>query len=235
MYFNAARVSREEALRSSARALELAPDLPESHVSSGIAHCMSLDYAQADAEFRMALQLDPLNYEAWYFYGRSKVHEGDLPRALELFQGAARVRPEDYQSVLLQPQIYLSLGQPEKAIEATRTGLERARRILELNPDDIRAWNLGAFALLRLGHKEEAGQWMQRSMDAAPRDSIVHYNATCFFALAGEKEKALDCLERCLMKVGNISREWLEHDSDLDVLRSDPRFREIVDTLVKRP
>jgi adenylate cyclase len=235
MYFNAARESREEALRSSNRALELAPDLPESHVSSGIAHCMSLDYGRADTEFRKALQLDQSNYEAWYFYARTKVHEGDMRRALELFQGAARVRPEDYQSVLLQPQLYTSLGEHEKAIEATRLGIERARRILELNPDDVRAWNLGAFALLRLGEKEEAERWMLRSLEASPRDSIVHYNATCFYALAGEREKALDCLERCLVKVGNISREWLDHDSDLDAIRSEPRFREIVDTLVKRP
>ncbi len=235
MYFNAARESREEALRSSARALELAPELPESHVSSGIAHCMSQDFARADAEFRKALQLDPSNYEAWYFYGRTKVHEGDLPRALELFEGAARVRPEDYQSVMLQPQIYSSLGEPQKAIQVTRIGLERARRILELNPDDVRAWNLGAFALLRLGQKGEAEQWMKRSMEVAPRDSIVHYNATCFYALAGEKDKALDCLERCLVKVGNISREWLEHDSDLDPIRSEPRFKEIVETLVRPP
>ena len=163
-----------------------------------------------------------------------KVHEGDLPRALELFEGAARARPEDYQSVLLQPQIYSSLGEPQKAIQVTRIGLERARRILELNPDDVRARNLGAFALLRLGEKDEAEEWMKRSMEGAPRDSIVHYNATCFYALAGEKDKALDCLERCLVKVGNISREWLEHDSDLDRIRSEPRFREIVDTLIGR-
>jgi adenylate cyclase len=234
MYFNAARESREEALRSSARALELAPDLPESHVSSGIAHCMSMDYEKADSEFRTALQLDRGSYEAWYFYGRSKVHEGDPRRAIELFEGAARVRPEDYQSMLLQAQLYVSLGEPDKAMEVTRIGLERARRILELNPDDVRAWNLGAFALLRLGHKEEAERWMQKSVEAAPRDSIVHYNATCFYALAGEKEKALDCLEQCLVKVGNISREWLEHDSDLDLIRSEPRFREIVDTLIGR-
>jgi adenylate cyclase len=144
------------------------------------------------------------------------------------------VRPEDYQSLLLQAQLYVSLGQPDKAIEVTRVGLERARRILELNPDDVRAWNLGAFALLRLGEKEEAERWMQKSMEAAPRDSIVHYNATCFYALAGETEKALDCLEQCLIKVGNISRVWLEHDSDLDRIRSEPRFREIVDTLIGR-
>jgi len=234
MYFNASPQSRDEALRSSARALELAPDLPESHVSSGIAHCMSLGYAEADREFREALRIDPTNYEAWYFYGRTKVHEGDLERALELFEGAARVRPEDCQSVLLQAQLFVSLGQPEKAVEVTRVGLERARRILDLNPDDVRAWNLGAFGLLRLGQKEEAERWMQKSLEAAPRDSIVHYNATCFYALAGENQKALDCLERCLIKVGNISREWLEHDSDLDAIRSEPRFREIVDGLVDK-
>ena len=234
MYFNAARHNRDEAIRSSARALALAPDLPESHVSSGIAHCMAMDYAKADREFQTALQLDPGNYEAWYFFGRSKVHEGDLERAIELFEGAARVRPEDFQSKLLQAQLHVSLGHPERAVEVTREGLERARRCVDLNPDDMRAWNLGAFGLLRLGEKEEAERWMIRSLEAAPRDSIAHYNATCFYALAGEKEKALDCLERCLIKVGNISREWLEHDSDLDSLRGEPRFREIVDSLIGR-
>jgi TolB-like protein/cytochrome c-type biogenesis protein CcmH/NrfG len=234
MYFNATGQNREEAIRSSTRALELAPDLPESHVSSGIAHCMNSDYGQADREFQRALQLDRGNFEAWYFYGRSKVHEGDIRRAIELFEGAATVRPEDYQSKLLQAQLYVSIGEPDKAIAVTREGLERARRILELNPDDVRAWNLGAFGLLRLGEKAEAVRWIQRSLESAPRDSIVHYNAACFFALAGEKDKALDCLERCLIKVGNISREWLEHDSDLDSIRSEPRFREVVETLIGR-
>ena len=89
-------------------------------------------------------------------------------------------------------------------------GLERARRILELNPDDVRAWNLGAFGLLRLGEKAEAERWIHRSLESAPRDSIVHYNAACFFALAGEKIKALDCLERCLIKVGDVSSRIIE-------------------------
>ena len=76
MYFNAASQSREEALRSSARALELAPDLPESHVSSGIAHCMSRAFQEADVEFQTALKLDPGSFEAWYFYGRDQGARG---------------------------------------------------------------------------------------------------------------------------------------------------------------
>ena len=228
LYFNATEVNREEALRTSRKALKLAPDLAESHVSAGIAHCMVQDYAEAETEFEKAIELDPESFDAWYFFGRSKVHEGDLQRALALFERAAQIRPEDYQSVLLQPQIYHSLGDRKREMEAARKGIERARAVLELNPDDNRAYNMGAFALVRLGEKEEAEQWMKASLERAPTDSIVHYNAACFYALEGQVEKSLDCLENCYLKVGNLNREWLLHDSDLDNVRDHPRFADIL-------
>jgi TolB-like protein/Tfp pilus assembly protein PilF len=230
MYFNASHVNRAEARRTSATALKLAPNLAESHVSAAIAYCMNHDYKKAEVEFEKALELDSKNYEAWYFFGRMKVHEGELERALRLFERAARVRPEDFQSVLLQAQLYISLNQKDKAIEVTREGLDKVRAVLELNPDDNRALNMGAFALLRLGHNEEAKEWMSSSMRNAPMDSIIQYNGACFFSLAGDVERALDCLENCLIMVGNINREWLLHDSDMDNIRSHPRYEKIIST-----
>ncbi len=233
LYFNATNVNRNEALRTSQKALELAPDLAESHVSAGIAHCMVQDYENADAEFGKAIDLDPQNYDAWYFFGRSKIHEGDLERATELLESAAAVRPEDYQSVLLLPQLYRSQGDRERELKTARKGIERARAVLELNPDDNRALNMGAFALMRLGEREEAMAWMKVSVKNAPTDSIVHYNAACLYALAGEREKAMDCLEHCYLKVGSLNREWLEHDSDLDSIRDHPRFAELLATFLE--
>ncbi|MGD2130047.1 MAG: tetratricopeptide repeat protein [Lysobacterales bacterium] len=229
LYFSATEVNRDEALKTSRKALELAPDLAESHVSAGIAHCMVRDYANATSEFERAIELDPENFDAWYFFARSKVHEGDLHRALDLFEKAAAVRPEDYQSVLLQSQLYHSLGDREREFEAARAGIERSRAVLELNPDDNRAYNMGAFALLRLGRREEAESWMRASVERAPMDSVVHYNAACFYALSGDVEKSLDCLEHCYLKVGNLNREWLEHDSDLDTVRDHPRYARILE------
>ena len=66
------------------------------------------------------------------------------------------------------------------------------------------------------------------SVAKAPMDSIVHYNAACFYSLAGEVEKSIDCLENCYQKVGNLNREWLLHDSDLDNVREHPRFAKIL-------
>jgi len=228
MYFNATDVNRDEAMRTSKKALELAPDLAESHVSAGIAYCMVQDYENSDVEFEKAVELNPKNYDAWYFFGRAKIHEGEIKRAIKLFERAASARPEDFQSVLLQAQLYISLDNNKKALEVTRKGIERVRSVLDLNPDDNRALNMGAFALLRLGEREEADEWMQASMAKAPMDSIIQYNAACFYALDGNVEKALDCLEHCFVKVGNISREWLLHDSDLDSVRDHPRYTEIL-------
>jgi adenylate cyclase len=228
MYFNATEMNLAEAKRTSAEALRLAPDLAESHVAAAIAYCMDQDYKNAEIEFEKAIETDPKNYEAWYFFGRTKVHEGDLKRALKLFDRASHVRPEDFQSVLLQAQLYTSLNQEAKAIEVSRKGIEKVRAVLELNPDDNRALNMGAFALLRLGEVDEAKKWMTSSMQNAPMDSIIQYNAACFFSVAGDVESALDCLENCLIKVGNINREWLEHDSDMDNIRHHPRYAEII-------
>lgn len=233
MYFNAADVNREEALRTSRKALELAPNRVESHVSAGIAHCMVQDYALAQAEFEKAIEIDPKDFDAWYFFGRSKVHEGDLEHALTLFDQASRVRPEDYQSVLLQPQLYHSLGNRKGEVDSAEKGIARARAVLELNPDDNRALNMGAFALLRLGKKTEAMKWMKTSVEKAPVDSIVQYNAACLYALAGEVEKSIDHLENCLLKIGILNREWLEHDSDLDSIRDHPRFAEVLEAFTK--
>jgi adenylate cyclase len=228
MYFNANDVNLEEASKTSDKALELAPELAESHVAAGIVRCMIGGYEAAEAAFERAIEIDEKNYEAWYFFGRAKVHEGDIDRALELFETAARVRPEDFQSVLLQAQLYVSRGDDRRAIEVSRKGIERVNAVLELNPDDNRARNMGAFALLRLGERDKAERWMDRSAKKAPMDSIIQYNAACFYALEGMHDKALDCLENCLVKVGNISRDWLEHDSDLDSLRDHPRFKKVI-------
>jgi len=230
MYFNASDVNLAEARLTSDRALKLSPHLPQSHVASGIAYCMRQDYKHAESEFEKAIRLDPKNYQAWYFFGRAKVHQGDLRRALKLFERAAKVRPEDFQSVLLQAQLYTNLDQKGKAFAVTREGIKRVRARLALNPNNDRALNMGAFALLHLGEMEEAVKWMQRSLYNAPMDSIIQYNGACFFSLSGKVERALDCLENCVIKVGNINREWLSHDSDMDNIRDHPRYQEIIKT-----
>ncbi len=85
-------------LATSARALELQPDLPEAHASRGLALYVHGSFAEAEHEFQTALRLDPNLFETWYFYGRAKFVEGKMAEAAELFERAAEVQPDDFQA-----------------------------------------------------------------------------------------------------------------------------------------
>ena len=50
-------------------------------------------------------------------------------------------------------------------------------------------------------------------------------------ALLGRVEDAFDCLEKAVNE-GFRDKAWFEHDSDLDSLREEPRFAELLKRLV---
>jgi adenylate cyclase len=52
-------------------------------------------------------------------------------------------------------------------------------------------------------------------------------NAACLHAKAGQKEEALEVLERSFAR-GWGKRDWIEHDPDYDILRDDPRFKKLL-------
>jgi adenylate cyclase len=79
----------------------------------------------------------------------------------------------------------------------------------------------------RLGRKAEGLTWAERAVAADPEDAGVRYNVACLYALEGEPEQAIDCLEEAF-KVGFANRDWIEKDPDLDSLRAHPRFRNLV-------
>jgi hypothetical protein len=54
------------------------------------------------------------------------------------------------------------------------------------------------------------------------------YNLACIYALAGRPDSALDCLETA-RALGFAHRNWVEHDSNLDSLRSLHRYVALVE------
>jgi serine/threonine protein kinase/tetratricopeptide (TPR) repeat protein len=223
MYWDGSRANLEGAEGASRKALELAPEIAESHASRGFALTLSRDYAGAVREFETAVRLNPKLYEAHYLYARAHIQEGKLEEAVRQFGEAARVRPEDYQAVLLSASPLRGLGRLEESRSALRQGLQIVEKHLELNPDDARALYLGAAALIQLGERARALEWAGRARSANESDSLVLYNVACVYALGDLKDEAIECLDKAIQN-GFGHRQWVEHDSDLESLRGDPRF-----------
>jgi adenylate cyclase len=60
---------------------------------------------------------------------------------------------------------------------------------------------------------------------------MLLYNVGCVFALLGEPERALDCLEKAVC--GGLRQvDWYRHDSNLDAVREHPRFHQLIQTLL---
>jgi adenylate cyclase len=227
MYWDGSKANLEAADASSQRALELDPASAEAHTSRGVALTLRREYREARREFDAALSLNPMLYEAHYFYGRACVTEGKLEEAVSHYRNAWRVRPEDYQAILLSTDTLAKLGWDDEAMKAARQGIQVADAHLELNPDDARAWLLSGAALMRLGQREQALERARRAFAIDPEDSGVLYNLACIYALAGSGNEALDHLNRAI-EHGFGQREWLENDSALDSIREEPRFQALL-------
>lgn len=216
-----------EARRISNIALSVSPGIAESHIASGITYSIQQEYAKADLEFETAINLYPESFGGWFTWARSKTYQGDAGKAVELYQKASEVRPLDYQSVLMQVRCLSDLGDTKGAKEKAIEGLRRAKAFLELNPDEYRALNMGAFALHELGDIDEAMTWMESSMENSPRNSILTYNAASFYALIGDIDKSLDYLSQAADS-GCLNLSWLAQDAGLKLIADEPRFKELV-------
>jgi serine/threonine protein kinase/Flp pilus assembly protein TadD len=228
MYFDARESNLKQAEKASQTALELDPDLAEAHSSRGLSYSLSKKYDQAAREFEIAMRLDPKLYEPAYFYGRACLSQGKSSEAAPLFELAAKLRPEDYHATTFLASAYTAQGRIGEASKASHRAVKAIEKWLDTNPDDARALNIGATIWSNLGETEKALDWAKRSLDIDPEDPQLLYNVACVYAIEGMRDEALQCLELAIDK-GYGHREWIEHDSDLNSLRTDRRFQALLD------
>ena len=218
----------ESILAASTKALELDPSLAEAHASRGLALSTLEYHKEAEREFELAMGLDPNLFEVLKFYARLCQAQGRYAEAAGYFERAAAARPDDIRCPILLAQAYKDLGRQDEADRALRRSLEKIERELERHPEHANAAALGATALARLGEKSRARDWASLALLLEPDDVLTRYNAACAYALIGEADMAIELLERAVPLIRGRLQERSTHDSDLDSLRSHPRFQALV-------
>jgi adenylate cyclase len=212
-----------EADRASRVAMELAPDLADAHLARACTLANQRQYAEAETHFQAAARINPNLFDAYYYYGRAAFAAGDVEKSIELWRKAGEVRSEDFESPLLQAQSLRISGRLPEAEAVNREAVRRAERLLEVNPHNGRVLSFGAGALHDDGQVARALEWAARAEALYPDDMSVIINGACLQARCGDKERAMDLLERVFSK-GWGKRDWVERDPDYDSLRGEPRF-----------
>jgi quercetin dioxygenase-like cupin family protein len=93
-----------------------------------------------------------------------------------------------------------------------------------------RGWDdaVVAFAEARAGNVEQGRAVMQEAAARHPDHWGTAYNLACFEARFGDRDSAFEHLRLAAARNADEVRGYLPHDSDLDSLRDDPRFQELL-------
>lgn len=78
-----------------------------------------------------------------------------------------------------------------------------------------------------MGEHARGLEWAQRAVAIDPEETSILYNVACVYALLGRTEESINYLSK-IMEHGTFYKNWAAKDSDLDSLRTDPRFQALL-------
>ena len=207
------------------RAIELNPGYATAHQWYAELLYLLGRFAESEVEIKRALEIDPLSLIMNSVLGWAYLASRDAPKAIDQFHKTLEMQPKFFDAVNGLFQALMIAGRPEEEIYEVL--VESDSIVGYLRPSEIPAVR-AAFDRAGL-----AGYWQARleALTRRSRDSFVHpfLFAECYAQL-GETAKALDALEESVT-LGDAYTIPIPIWVPLDPVRSDPRYKKLLQTL----
>lgn len=241
------------------KALELDPNLAEAHASAAILAGNDFQFEQSIAEFERSIQLSPNYATAHHWFGDGPLMTlGRFDRAVSEGKRAVELDPlalinnadlgwiyinarryDDAISQLrktieIDPRFYLAryyLGQALQLKGQLKEGIAEYRAAVELNDDPVALAFLGQ-AYARAGEKEEARNILARLTEAVKSRYVSQYSFALVLLALGDKEAAIDALERSYRNGENADLSAIRVDPFMDDLRGHARFEALAEKIL---
>lgn len=166
----------------------------DSDMLAGMSALRKDDHATAEQAFTRAVTVDPNNSKTWYYRGVNRLGQGDLNGALQDFDKAVALTPDDVHSLLRRAEVRARLG-------AEQSATADLQRILGMRPTGPAAEH----ALLHLGHfamaKNDlvaAKSHYDQLIQIAPYNAFGWCDRGIALAAMHQDEDALADLERAI-------------------------------------
>ena len=105
--------------------------------------------------------------------------------------------------------------------------LEFFASILEGTPDYVVVLRILGSLLSLKGRFVEGLKLDKRLIRLRPEDALAHYNLACSYSLLDRPEHSLRMLRKAI-ELGYRDFRYMREDHDLDPIKQDPRFRQIL-------
>jgi serine/threonine protein kinase/tetratricopeptide (TPR) repeat protein len=169
-------------------ALRLDPDLGEAHAVLGLLRMVhDFDWAGAEAEFKLALELSPGAADVYDHYGWLCGAVERYDEALALVQRAQELDPLTHRADVAAT--LLRAGRNEEALQA-------ALRAIEFDPEYGRARSTLGWAYLKLGMTDQGVAELEYAVRLAPGHSLYLGQLGEAYGLVGKTEQAREVLRQ---------------------------------------
>lgn len=105
--------------------------------------------------------------------------------------------------------------------------LEFFGRILERYSEYVDVLRVQGNNLTLKGRYAEGLHIDKRLVTLRPNDPLAHYNLACSFSLLKKTDLAIKTLRKAV-ELGYCDFRYMREDRDLDAIRNDPRFRQLL-------
>jgi adenylate cyclase len=218
------------------RALAINPNLAEAHCVK--AHLLEEQghQDQATAEIEAAVRLDPESWEVNREAARLNFRQGRIREAIPFFEKAAALMESDWHNASMLVSCYRGIGEFEQVRRVAQMTIERAEKAMAKDPSNTGVLASGAGALAAVGEDQRAKEWIDRALLLDPDNIIMRYNLGCALAVdLNDTDRSIEVLEpyfETTMSATHIRHA--EADPDLDPLRDNPRFKDMLASAKKR-
>ena len=220
----------EDALTAADRALSLNPNLAEARCVK--AHLLEEEgrHDEARKEIEIALRLDPESWEVNREAARLIFREGRIADAIPFFEKASSLMDADWHNPSMLVCCFHGTGDADQLRRAAQMTLERTEKAIAKDPASAPALAAGANALAALGEDQRAKDWINRALLLDPDNILMRYNLACSLAQElKDYDRAIEVIEPYFGRT--VSATQIRHadsDPDLDGIRNDPRFKQMV-------
>jgi adenylate cyclase len=130
---------------------------------------------------------------------------------------------------------YSALDDEAALRRAAQRTLERAEKAVTKDADNGSAMASLFSALLILGETERAREWARRAVLIDPDNLGMRYNLACDLIVGlKDHDMALEMLEPVFGAGGREQMAWISADPDMDAIRDNPRFKELLTAAERR-
>ena len=219
----------EDAINDFKHALALDPNLDEAHHYLGLVllHVGLID--EARGEFSAAIASNPSNNGAQYRLGETLFYEGKFREARNVLETI----DADFNPDLKEYQLAWALFSLGQTSEATK----RVENYLQQHSEDKGGLLASAQAMMfaATGKHDEAEKKIAMAQTRSGYGHFHHteYNMACAYALMKKSDLAIEWFEKAI-RDGFSCYPLFENDSNLDSLRTESRFRKIMEVERKK-